>query len=132
MSDFKDSTKKIEIVHFAQRGTDPTNFLNEGLFGQMGIIRLTVAPNEFPNNAAGTTLLANAVTKKMTTRREKFSIKNIQIGSLPGVQVNVQSPFPRVEAYILGQQELYFFYAGQEDEIWRDIVLSLRDTHSEN
>ena len=43
-----------------------------------------------------------------------------------------RTAFPRVEAYILGQNDLYFFYAGQEDDIWRDIVLSLRDAHSEN
>lgn len=131
-SEFTDSSKSVEVVHFCKRGTDPTNFLNEGLFGPMGIVRLTVAPTQFPPNPTGAVNLANAVSRKITARNEKFVMKNIQIATLPGVQVNVQAPFPRVEAYILGQRELYFFYAGQEDEIWRDIVLSLRDAHSEN
>jgi hypothetical protein len=132
VSQFKDDSKSVEVVHFCKRGTDPTNFLNDGLFGQMGIVRLTVAPSEFPPNPTGAANLANAVARRTTAHGEKFVMKNIQIATLPGVQVNIQSPFPRVEAYILGQNDLYFFYAGEEDEVWRDIVLSLRDAHSEN
>ena len=131
LSEFKDSSKTDETVHFCKRGTDPTNFLDEGLYGQLGIVRLEVAPSEFPANMTGAASLSNAVTRKITAQGEKFVLKNIQIGTLPGVQVNVQSPFPRVEAYILGQSELYFFSGGQEDDVWRDIVLSLRDAHSE-
>ena len=130
-SQFKDSSKSEEIVHFAKRGTDPTNFLDEGLYGEMGIVRLEVAPSQFPPNLTGAASLANAVRNKTASHGEKFLMKNIQIGTLPGVQVNIQAPFPRVEAYILGQEDLYFFYGGQEDDIWRDIVLSLRDAHSE-
>ena len=132
IAQFKDESKAIEIVHFCKRGTDPTNFLNDGLFGQMGIVRLTIAPSEFPPNPTGAANLASAVARRTTAHGEKFVMKNIQIATLPGVQVNIQSPFPRVEAYILGQHDLYFFYAGEEDEVWRDIVLSLRDAHSEN
>lgn len=132
LSQFKDSSKRVEIVHFCKRGTDPTNFLNEGLFGEMGIVRLTVAPSDFPANPTGAANLANAVTRKMAASGDKYVLKNIQIGTLPGVQVNVQAPFPRVEAYVLGQSDVYFFYAGQEDDVWRDIVLSLRDARSEN
>lgn len=132
LSEFKDSSKATEVVHFCRRGTDPTNFLNDGLFGEMGIVRLTVTPSDFPANPTGAANLANAVSRKTTAHGDKFVMKNIQIGTLPGVQVNIQAPFPRVEAYVLGQGDLYFFYAGQEDDIWRDIVLSLRDARSEN
>jgi hypothetical protein len=130
-SQFKDSSKTDEIVHFAKRGTDPTNFLDEGLYGQMGIVRLEVAPSQFPANMTGAANLANAVRNRTASHGEKYLMKTIQVGTLPGVQVNVQAPFPRVEAYILGRNDLYFFYGGQEDDVWRDIVLSLRDSHSE-
>ena len=130
-SEFKDSSKADEIVHFARAGTDPTNFLDEGLYGEMGIVRLEAAPSPFPANLTGAANLANAVRKKTDAHGEKYLLKTIQVGTLPGVQLNVQAPFPRVEAYILGRNKLYFFYSGQEDEIWRDIVLSLRDAHSE-
>jgi hypothetical protein len=131
LSEFKDSSKTDEIVHFSKSGTDPTNFLDDGLYGEMGIVRLEVSPRPFPANMTGAASLAAAVRNKTASRGETYVMKTIQIGTLPGVQVNIQTPFPRVEAYILGQNDLYFFYGGQEDDIWRDIVLSLRDTHSE-
>lgn len=130
MTQFHGTGQTDEVVHFCPRGTEPANFLNEDLFGQLGIVRLEVAPSDFPSNPTGVAALAKRVSQKL--REEKFSIKNIQIGTLPGVQVNVLSPFPRVETYVLGRNQLYFFYGGQEDDVWRDIVLSLRDAHSEN
>lgn len=131
-TEFKGPGKSVEIVHFAKRGTDPTSFLDEGLYGPMGIVRLTVAPSEFPANPTGAASLSAAVARKTGSHGEKFEIKDLQIANLSGVQVNVQSPFPRVEAYILGRGDLFFFYAGQEDDVWRDIVQSLRDMRSEN
>ena len=132
VSEFKHGDKSDELVHFCPRGTDPTNFLNEGLFGQMGIVRLEVTPSQFPPNPVGAASLAAAVGRKTASHGEKYELKNIQIATLSGVQVNVLAPFPRVEAYIIGSSDMYFFYAGQEDEIWRAIVLSLRDVQSEN
>ena len=132
ISDFKDASKTHQIVYFCKKDTDPTNFLNEGLYGQLGIVKLEVLPSEFPNNPAGLAGLARILTGKYTRAGEKFVMKNIQVATLAGIQVQVQAPFPRVEAFVLGEQELYFFYAGQEDEIWRDIVLSLRDAHTES
>lgn len=132
VSEFRDKAKTDELVHFCKTGTDPTSFLDEGLFGQMGIVRLEVSPSPFPANPTGLANLSAAVARKTSSRGEKFILKNIQVGTLPGVQANIQSPFPRVEAYILGQNDLYFFYGGQEDDVWRDIVLSLRDARSEN
>ncbi|MDE2292150.1 MAG: hypothetical protein KGL53_08715 [Elusimicrobia bacterium] len=129
---YKDEAKTVEVVHFCPRGTDPTNFLDPGLFGQLGIVRLEVERSPFPANPTGLSNLASVVASKTTARGDKFAMKNFQIATLPGVQVNVVSPFPRVEAYILGQNDLYFFYGGQEDDVWRDIVLSLRDAHSQN
>ena len=132
MSAFKDKGKTHQVVLFCKRGTDPTNFLNEGLFGQMEIVRLEVTPSPFPANPAGVAGMTGAVNRKTASHGEKFVLKDFSVGTLPGVLVNIQSPFPRVEAYLLGQNDLYFFYGGQEDDIWRDIVLSLRDAHSEN
>ena len=132
VSDFKDSAKTHQIIYFCKKDTDPTNFLNEGLFGQLGIVKLEVMPTRFPNNPAGLANLTRMASGKYASAGEKFSIKNIQVATLPGIQVTVLSPFPRAEAFILGQEQLYYFSAGQEDDIWRDIVLSLRDAHTEN
>ncbi len=132
VSDFRDSSKSHQIVFFCKKGTDPTNFLNEGLYGQLGIVKLEVMPTQFPNNATGLANLSRMAQQKYTNAGEKFAVKNLQIATLPGIQVTVLSPFPRAEAFVLGEKHLYFFYAGQEDEVWRDITLSLRDAHTEN
>ena len=131
VSEFKDQAKTDQLVHFCKRGTDPTNFLDEGLFGPLGIVRLEVTPSPFPPNPAVITALSDAVSRKTTRQGEKFLLKNITVGALPGVQLNVQAPFPRVEAYLLGRRDLYFFYGGQDDDVWRDIVQSLRDPRAE-
>ncbi|UPT74033.1 MAG: hypothetical protein M0D55_19770 [Elusimicrobiota bacterium] len=132
ISDFKDSGKQHQIVYFCKKGTDPTNFLNEGLFGQLGIVKLEVMPTQFPNNPTGVANLSRLAAGKYKNAGEKFSMKNMQVATLPGVSVTVLSPFPRAEAFVLGQDHMYFFMAGQEDDVWRDIVLSLRDAHTEN
>jgi hypothetical protein len=132
MSEFRDRDKRHQVVYFCKKDTDPTNFLNEGLYGQMGIIRLEVMPTEFPNNPTGLANLSRLAAAKYTRAREKYSMKNIQVATLPGLQVTILQPFPRVETFVLGQDHLYFFYAGEENEVWRDIVLSLRDARTEN
>lgn len=129
---FKDPGRKHEVVHFCPKGTDPTNLLNEGLYGQLGVVRLEVFPSPFPDNPTGVSTMALRVQQRLTAQGDKFAIKNLQVGTLPGVQFNILAPFPRVEGYLLGKSSLYYFYAGQEDAVWRDIVFSLRDAHSEN
>ena len=132
VSGFSDSSKRHQTVYFCKKGTDPTNFLNEGLFGQLGIVKLEVLPTQFPNNPTGIANLSRMAADKYKNAGEKFSMKNMQVATLPGVSVTVLSPFPRTEAFILGQDWMFFFSAGQEDDIWRDIMLSLRDAHTEN
>ncbi len=132
VSDFADSNKRHQIVYFCKKGTDPTNFLNEGLFGQLGIVKLEVLPTQFPNNPTGLANLSRMAAGKYKNAGEKFALKNMQVATLPGVSITVLSPFPRAEAFVLGQDHMYFFSAGQEDDIWRDIVLSLRDANTEN
>jgi hypothetical protein len=127
---FNDAAKTDEVVHFCPRGTDQTNFIDEELFGQLGIVRVEVAHSDFPANPTGVAQLSRRVAEKL--RSAKYTSKPLQIGNLSGVQANVQTPFPHVEAYLIGQSDVYFFFAGQEDDVWRAIVLSLRDAHSEN
>ncbi len=132
VSDFRDAAKQHQVVYFCKKGTDPTNFLNEGLFGQLGIVKLEVLPTQFPNNPTGVANLSRMAAGKYKNAGEKVTMKNMQVATLPGVSVTVLSPFPRAEAFVLGQDHMYFFMAGQEDDVWRDIVLSLRDANTEN
>jgi len=72
------------------------------------------------------------VAAEHSARGDKFTVKNVQVSSLRGVQVTTELPESGVETFILGETVMYQFYGGQEDEVWRDIVLSLRDAHTEN
>ncbi|MBI5884130.1 MAG: hypothetical protein HZB91_13630 [Elusimicrobia bacterium] len=129
--DFKDRAKTVEVVHFAKRGTHPTNFLHEGLFGQLGIVRLEVEPNRFLESPHPVDDLTRFVENMMKARSETFNKKPLLVGSLKGLQVTVEAPFQRTEAYVLGEKVLYMFVAGQDDEIFREIMMSLRETAAE-
>ncbi len=129
---FKDEAKTIEIVHFCRAGTDPTNFLNEALFGQMGIVRLEVRTNPFAGSLTGLEHLGRAITQQLTVHGAKFSpLKSIQVASLRGLQVEVQLPDPSVKTYCLGEDVMYEFDGGQDDDTYRDIINSLHDPHAE-
>lgn len=132
VSQFLNNAKTDEMVHFCKIGTDPTLFLNEGLYGALGIIALEVTTSPFPQNEAGVASLAAAVTNRAQNRGLKFSAKNISVSTLPGVQLNIESPDPRLEVYVLGKKSLYSFSTGPENDLSREIIMSLRDTQSEN
>lgn len=128
---FKDSAKTVEMVFFCKTGTDPTQFLDESLFGQLGIVRLRVEPSPFSDDLNGLEALTRAVTGRANSRGEKFTVKNISVSSMRGIQVRYDLPNARIEAFVLGEKALYSFLAGDEDEIYRDIINSLRDANSE-
>ncbi|MBI5241979.1 MAG: hypothetical protein HY926_16015 [Elusimicrobia bacterium] len=128
---FKDEKRTTEVVHFCRTGTDPTNFLHKGLFGQLGIVRLEVRPNPFAQSLSGLERLARGVTAEHAARGDKFAVKNVQVSSLRGVQVATELPEPGVETFILGEAVMYDFYGGADDDVYRDIVNSLRDPHAE-
>lgn len=128
---FKDSQKSVEVVHIFPKGTDPTNFVNEGLYGQLGIVKMEVRPDVLAGQMNGLETLTRWRETALQNGNEKYSAKPIKVPPLSGTQFFVQSPFPRVEAYILGEKNRYSFTAGQDDEIFREIVFSLRDTVGE-
>ncbi len=128
---FRDDKQTVEVVHFCRAGTDPTNFLHRGLFGQLGIVRLEVQPNPFAGSITGPERLMRSLSAEHAARGDKFSVKNIQTSSLRGVQVTTELPEPGVEAFILGEEVMYDFYGGADDDVYRDIVNSLRDPHAE-
>lgn len=128
---FKDRRKTTEVVHFYKAGTDPTSLLDEGLYGQLGIVRLRAQPSPFAAGPDGLEALTRLVTDRARQRGEKFSVKPLQVSSLRGVQLAYEPPFARVEAFIVGQQILYSFLAGQDDDVYREILTSLRDSRSE-
>jgi hypothetical protein len=133
MAEFKrrGDTEENEVIHFCKAGTDPTNLLDEGLYGPLGIVRLEVRPSPFAGALNGLDQLTRLVTDRARQRKEKFKLKNLQLSSMPGIQLSYDAPAPRVEAYVLGQKVLYSFMAGEDDEIYRALLNGLRDARSE-
>jgi hypothetical protein len=129
---FGDSGQTVEIVHFYKSGLDPTSLIDEALYGQLGIVRLTVEPSPFAAGFTSIDPLTKAVTSQARKHGQKFVLKPLQFSSLRGIQLNYDAPNPHVEAYILGRSLLYSLYAGQDDEIYRGLLNSLRDPQSEN
>lgn len=129
---FRDPGKKVEIVHFCKIGTDPTQFLHEGLFGQLGIVKLEVQPSPLAGNLNGTELLSRHVTSKLDARGDKYTVKNLQLTAMRGFQVIVEPPNPGVQGYVLGERSLYTFSAGHDDDLYRELLNSLRDMAAEN
>lgn len=128
---YKDAEKTHETVHFCRIGTDPTQFGNQGLFAQLGIVRLDVSPDPGAGTPRGLEYLFRLVASEAERHREKFTQKDISVGPLRGFALQYDTPFPRLETYILGNKVRYTFLAGQDDEIYRDILNSLRETESE-
>lgn len=121
---------KIEVVYFSKKGTSPTNFINEGLYGQLGIIRLEVRPHPLAGEFRGMDTLTALVEAWAIRREEKFTKKPIAVSALHGTEFIFEVPSARLETYFLGEKHLYLFTAGQADELYKEIIYSLRDTHT--
>ncbi|MBI5630447.1 MAG: hypothetical protein HY921_06145 [Elusimicrobia bacterium] len=128
---FKENQRSVEIVHFCKKGTDPSNFIHEGLYGPLGIVRMDVHPSPFAEDLNGLEVLSRILKSRIQARGEKFSLKNLPVSSMRAIQINYEAPFPRVEAYILGHKLLYSFTAGQDDDVFHEIIQGLRDEQSE-
>lgn len=129
---FRDPGKKMEVVHFCKVGTDPTQFLHEGLFGQLGIVKLEVQPSPLAGNLNGVDILSRHVTSRLDARGDKYTTKSLQLTAMHGFQVTVEPPNPGVQGFVLGERSLYTFSAGQDDDLYRELLNSLRDMAAEN
>lgn len=126
-----DAKRTIEIVHFARAGTDPSSFLDEGLYGGLGIVRLEARSSDVGTTLDGIERLAAGLSARAEERREKYALTHLRLPTLRGFQVVYGVPFPRVEAYVVSDRLLFTFYAGQDDETYRTLLQSLRDTRAE-
>jgi hypothetical protein len=122
------SSKDRETVYFCKKGADPSTFLDEGLYGELGIVQLTVAPRPFPQGAGAFSKLERLVLSRAKTDRSPFHTANTQISEMNGLEVSFEAPTPRILSYVLGGRNLYIFLAGINDPIYPSILHSLRET----
>lgn len=126
-SSFKDMNNTTELVYLYPEKTDPTNLANEGLYGQLGILRLEVSPRRIPQGTVGLDALRAAITGNLSQRGVTFTPKDFVVGGLHAFQVNVTQPFPLVQAFIIGTKVMYVLTGGVENQTFNDTLQSLTE-----
>ena len=125
---FKDLGNRTEVVFLFPEKTDPTNFGNEGLYGQLGIMRLEVSPLRIAQGTIGLDSLKAGISQTLNNRGDTYEMKDTTAGGgLPGFVVKITSPFPLVQAFIVGTKVMYVLTAGQDNDIFRNTVQSINE-----
>ena len=120
-------TKRRETVFFCQKGTDPSTFLDRSLYGQLGIVRLKILPNPFPNDISAFDKLSRTIVSQAKTNGSPFQLESLNISNMPGIEVNFAPPASKLLTYILGQKNLYIFLTGPSNPNGPIIIGSLRE-----
>lgn len=124
---FKDLGNRTEVVYLFPEKTDPTNLVNEGLYGQLGILRLEVSPLRIAQGTIGIESLRAGITQTLNARGDTYEIKDTKVGDLPGFVVTISSPFPLVQAFVVGTKVMYVVTAGVDDPVFRNTLQSLTE-----
>lgn len=124
---FKDLGNRTEVVFLFPEKTDPTNFVNEGLYGQLGILRLEASPLRIAQGTIGIESLRAGITQTLNARGDTYEIKDTKVGDLPGFVVTITSPFPLVQAFVVGTKVMYVVTAGVDDPVFRNTLQSLTE-----
>lgn len=124
---FKDPGKTIETVYLYPTGTNPTHFIHEGLFGQLGIMRLEVAPRRVPQGLIGLETLQAWVTAQLRAEKSAYQNKPLNVNGMPGFLISVSEPFTSAKAYLVGQKVYYVLLTGKESPELNDLISSLAE-----
>lgn len=127
LSDFLDSEKTREVVYLFPKGLDPSHLTNEGLYGQLGILRLEASPLRSPERRIGTDTVRTGVVGILQNRKAVYTMRDVQVGGLPGFLVNISQPVPLMQAYVVGAKVLYVLTAGAEDPAFNNTLASLHE-----
>lgn len=122
---FRDPYKTEELVYIFPKGTDHTHFIHEGLYGNLGILRLEIARRRVPQGFIGIDQLREAVTRKLESEKATFTTRDIQVHAMPAFIVGVEKPFKSVKAYIVGQKVRYTLTGGEESASFSELLSSL-------
>jgi len=132
VSSFADSRKTQEVVYLAPAGTDPGNFLNEGLYGPLGILRLEVRHRETPQGTVTPQVLKAGVLASLQARKAAYTVKDLEINGLAGFSANVSAPFQSAQAFLVGGRHYYVLTGGPEEGAFMDVLTSLHETAEGN
>lgn len=127
MRQFKELGNRTEVVFLFPEKTDPTNFVNEGLYGPLGILRMEVSPLKIPQGTIGLDSLKGGITKTLNARGDTYTVSETKVGNLSGFIVNISAPFPLAQAFVVGTKVLYVLTGGVDDPVFRNTLLSLTE-----
>ena len=125
---FDDPAKTHEVVHVYPRGTNPTHFIHEGLYGQLGILRIEASPRRRPDGIIGIEALKNVALSRLKADRATYTTRSLFVNGLPAFIISVTQPFAQVKAYLVGQKVYYIITAGADNELFNGILETLVET----
>lgn len=124
---FKDLGNRTEVVYFFPEGTDPTNFVNEGLYGQLGIMRLEVSPLRIAQGTIDIDSLRGGITQTLNKRGDTYELKDTSAGGLRGFVVRISSPFPLTQAFVVGSKVMYVLTSGVDEPKFQNLLQGLTE-----
>lgn len=122
---FSDAQKTVEVVHLCPKGTSPTNFLHEGLYGQLGIFRLETSPRRVPQGIIDINAVKTWATEKVTREKATYTSRAMVVSGMPAFIVNVEKPFKSITAYMVGEEVRYTLVGGEENDTFTAVLSSL-------
>jgi hypothetical protein len=122
---FADAQKTLEVVHLCPRGTSPTNFLHEGLYGQLGIFRLETTPRRVPQGTVDIDVVKLWAQEKLSREKSTYTDRSMSVSGMPAYIVIIEKPFKSVAAHIVGQQVRYTLLGGEENDTFTAILSSI-------
>jgi hypothetical protein len=125
---FDDPMMSHEVVHVYPRGTNPTHFIHDGLYGQLGILRIEASPRRRPDGIIGIEALKTVALSRLRADRSTYTTRAILVNGLPTFIISVTQPFAQVKAYLVGQKVYYIITAGADNELFNGILETLVET----
>ncbi|MBI5242849.1 MAG: hypothetical protein HY922_04080 [Elusimicrobia bacterium] len=119
---FDDPMKTHEVAHLYPSGTSPTHFIHEGLYGQLGILRIEAAPRRRPQGMVGIETLKAIALSRLKLERATYTSRVIFVNGLPAFIVSTTQPFAQVKAYLVGQKVYYIVTAGEDNDLFNNIL----------
>jgi len=122
---FQDAGKSVEVVHLFPKGTSPTHLSHEGLYGDLGILRLEVSPRRVPQGFIGIDLIKAWAAQKLVQEKATFTSRQLLVNGMPAFITMVEKPFKSATAYVIGQKVRYTLVGGEENELFNNVLSSL-------
>jgi hypothetical protein len=126
-SSFQDAEKTQETVYIYKKGTDPSHFIHEGLYGALGIFRLEVMPRRIPQGFVGVDTLRGWVTRKLDQEKATYTVRSLIVQGMPSFIVVATKPFQYAQAYCVGERVRYMLIGGDDGELFTAILSSLAE-----